>query len=167
MKVLISIAPFTTLMTVTLRPITEDDLPILFEIYASTRVEELAQVPDWSHEQKRAFLFQQFAAQHQYYQQNYVKSSFDVIAQEGLIIGRLYVARWEKEWRIIDIAFLPAHRGKGVGTTLVKGLLKQSREIGLPLTIHVERNNPALNWYHRLGFKMVEDKGVYLLLRAV
>jgi len=154
-------------MTVALRPITDADLPILFEIYAGTRAEEVAQVTWWDDEQKRAFLFQQFAAQHQYYLQNYINSSFDVITREDSVIGRLYVARWENQLRIIDIAFLPAHRGKGIGTGLVQGLLAESRERGVPLTIHVEQNNPALQWYQRLGFRMVEDKGVYFLLKAV
>ena len=33
-----------------------------------------------------------------------------------------------------------------------------------PLRIHVERFNPALRLYERLGFRQVEDKGVYLFL---
>jgi hypothetical protein len=30
--------------------------------------------------------------------------------------------------------------------------------------VHVERFNPALRLYERLGFRVAEDKGVYLLL---
>jgi GNAT superfamily N-acetyltransferase len=142
-------------MDFTLRPITDADLPILFEIYASTRTGELAPVTWWDEAQKRAFLFQQFAAQHQYYLQHYINSSFDVVMVDEQIIGRLYIARWENQIRIIDI-----------GTQLLGRLLEESRTQNLPLTIHVERNNPALAWYHRLGFKMVEDKGVYFLLSA-
>ena len=33
-----------------------------------------------------------------------------------------------------------------------------------PLRIHVERFNPALRLYERLGFRQIEDKGVYLFL---
>jgi hypothetical protein len=32
------------------------------------------------------------------------------------------------------------------------------------VTIRVERFNPALRLYERLGFSVAEDKGVYLLL---
>jgi hypothetical protein len=35
---------------------------------------------------------------------------------------------------------------------------------GKRVTIHVERMNPALQLYERLGFSMAEDNGVYLLL---
>jgi hypothetical protein len=34
----------------------------------------------------------------------------------------------------------------------------------LPLRIHVEKFNPALRWYERLGFRQIEDKGVYLFM---
>ena len=35
---------------------------------------------------------------------------------------------------------------------------------GKPVSIHVERFNPELRLYARLGFRQVEDKGVYLLM---
>ena len=34
------------------------------------------------------------------------------------------------------------------------------------MTVHVEKNNPARALYARLGFAIVEDRGVYDLLRA-
>lgn len=153
-------------MTVALRPITDADLPVLFEIYAGTRTEELAKVTWWTDSQKRAFLFQQFSAQHQYYLENYVNSTFDLILFNHAPVGRLYVARWENQLRIIDIALLSAYRGQGIGSQLIERLLSESRTQQLPLTIHVERENPALAWYFRMGFQMVEDKGVYLFLKA-
>ena len=33
------------------------------------------------------------------------------------------------------------------------------------MTIHVEKNNPAMRLYRRLGFRTEEDKGVYDLMR--
>jgi hypothetical protein len=33
------------------------------------------------------------------------------------------------------------------------------------VSIHVERMNPALTLYRRVGFEIAEDKGVYLLLQ--
>ena len=79
-------------------------------------------------------------------------------------MGRLYVARWEKEIRIVDITVLPEFRGSGIGTELLRDLQDEARTAGKSLTIHVERFNRALELYQRLGFKQVEDKGVYLLL---
>ena len=140
------------------------DESFLLDVYASTRAEELAGV-DWDEAQKDAFVRQQFAAQHAWYTQQYDKASFDVIVVDGQPAGRLYVARWREEIRIMDIALLPRHRGQGVGSSLLGTLMTEAAEAAKPLTIHVERYNPALRLYHRLGFVPVEDKGVYLLLR--
>jgi ribosomal protein S18 acetylase RimI-like enzyme len=149
---------------VTLRPITADDLLTLYQIYASTRVEELAQT-DWTDEQKTAFLRQQFDAQHQYYQANYPRAQFQMIEDAGVSIGRLYVDRWEDQIRIIDVALLPEFRGRGAGTWLINQVLNEGRRLNLPVTIHVECFNPALRLYERLGFRLEEDKGVYLFLK--
>ena len=149
---------------VTLRPITGDDLALLAQIYASTRAEELAQT-DWTDEQKAAFLRQQFEAQHQYYQDNYPGAQFQMVEEAGTPIGRLYVDRWEDQIRIMDVALLPAYRGRGLGTQLLEQILAEGRQLKLPVTIHVERFNPALRLYERLGFRVEEDKGVYLFLK--
>jgi GNAT superfamily N-acetyltransferase len=148
---------------VTLRPVGPDDDGFLAGLYASTRELELSQVP-WSAGQKAAFLRMQFDAQCAHYRQHYADASFDVVLVDGEPAGRLYVARWPNEIRIVDIAFLPDRRGRGIGTRLIGSLQREAGDRGVPLTIHVERLNPALALYERLGFTMAEDKGVYLFL---
>jgi ribosomal protein S18 acetylase RimI-like enzyme len=118
----------------------------------------------WDDEQKDAFLRMQFDAQDAWWQENYADASFDVILVEGEPAGRLYVHRGRSEIRIVDIALLPEHRGNGIGTQLLEGLLAEGDTGGKNVTIHVERMNPALRLYERLGFSVAEDKGVYLFL---
>ena len=149
-----------------LRPAGPDDRDFLLRVYASTREEELRLV-DWSDEQKAAFVEQQFEAQDAYYREHYHPATFDVIEDGGEPIGRLYVARWEDEIRIMDIALLPEHRGHGIGTALLRALLDEAAEAGQRLSIHVELNNPARRLYERLGFAPVEERGVYVLMEAV
>jgi GNAT superfamily N-acetyltransferase len=149
---------------VTLRPICPDDQPFLQALYASTREQELAPVP-WDATQKAAFLQMQFDAQHAHYQEHYAGAAFDIILVAGQAAGRLYVARWSSEIRIVDIAFVPGFRGRGLGTRLIADLQGEANGRGVPLTIHVERLNPALRLYERLGFELAEDKGVYLFLQ--
>ena len=152
---------------VNLRAIYEEDLPRLFEIYASTRAEELALVPDWSEEQKMAFLSQQFVAQHQYYQEFYQGAELQLIELDQEVVGRLYV-HWlysPQEVRIMDVALLPAYRGQGIGSQLIKSVQQKGAEMGKTVTIHVEYNNPALQLYERLGFQKIgEFNSVYYLL---
>lgn len=148
---------------VTFRPIEPGDAPFLCRVYASTREEELRPVP-WTPAEKAAFLRQQFQAQHAYYQEHYTGTRFEVILRDGQPVGRLYVARWPDEIRIVDIALLPEHRGAGIGTGILRDLLAEAVAAGKPVRIHVERLNPARHLYERLGFLPIEDKGVYHLM---
>jgi ribosomal protein S18 acetylase RimI-like enzyme len=150
-------------MNVTLQSIGPDDEPFLYRVYAGTRQEELAPVP-WPEAQKETFLRMQFTAQHRYYQEHYPDATFSIILSDGRAAGRLYVARRPEEIRIIDIALLPAYRNAGIGTSLLEDLISESEHARKPLSIHVERFNPALRLYERLGFEKVADKGVYFLM---
>jgi len=154
-------------LPITLRPIEATDRELLCSIYSSTRLEELS-VTDWSDEQKTAFLRMQFDAQHTYYQECYAGAAFDVIVFDGEPAGRLYVdrdrSRFPREIRLVDIALLPAFRGKGIGSELLRRLIEEATADQRALSIHVEWNNPALRLYERLGFRRIEDKGIYLLM---
>ena len=151
---------------ISLRPAREADRDFLYRVYASTRQEELAPVP-WSDAEKSAFLRMQFEAQHKYYTENYPAAQFQVIQLGDMPAGRLYVEPREREIRIMDIALLSEYRNHGIGSMLLDGILAQGQTSGLPVTIHVERFNPAMRLYQRLGFKPIADKGVYLLLERL
>jgi ribosomal protein S18 acetylase RimI-like enzyme len=146
-----------------LRPANPTDREFLFRVYASTRTEELAPVP-WDEHQKAAFLRMQFDAQDRHYHEHFPDAAFQVVVRDGQPAGRFYVARWAKEIRIVDIALLPEHRDAGIGTALLRELFAEADRAGKPVSIHVERFNPALRLYERLGFRRVVDKDVYVLM---
>lgn len=150
--------------SVTFRPITSEDRELLLRVYRSTREDELAMVVDWTPEMKDAFILQQFTAQHTWYQEHYQGAEFLVILVDGAPAGRLYVHRRPSEIRLVDIALLPEYRNTGLGTRLLCDLLAEGEATGKPVTIHVEIYNPAMRLYLRLGFRPIEDRGVYQLL---
>lgn len=148
---------------VSLRTVTEADRPFLLSVYASAREAELDQV-SWQPGAREAFLAQQFETQDRWWRQQTPDARFDVIVVDGEPAGRLYVDRRAREIRIVDISLITTHRSRGVGTRLLGDLISESDASGVPITIHVERFNPALRLYERLGFTLVEDRGVYLFL---
>ena len=150
-------------MSIDLRAVDASDEDFLYSVYASTRADEMARV-DWSTEQQEAFLRMQCRAQTQFYVENYPGAEFQVIVRNEQSIGRLYIHKRENEIRIMDIALLPDYRNSGIGSSLLGDILKQGKNLNLPVTIHVEKFNPALRLYQRLGFRPKEDKGVYLLM---
>jgi ribosomal protein S18 acetylase RimI-like enzyme len=148
----------------TFRRITDADLPFLARVYGSARAEELAVVP-WTGQQKAAFLDMQFRAQHADYQRNYPEADWLVTIYKGEDAGRLYVVRLPDQHSIIDITLLPEHRGKGLGETLLRDVMDEAAACGKPVEIYVEKFNPAMRLYRRLGFETREDKGIYDLMR--
>lgn len=154
----------TAAARVGLRAVVTDDRPFLREVYASTRADELAFVP-WTDEQKQMFTDQQFDAQDAYYRQHYEGAAYDVVLVDGEPAGRLYVARWDDEIRIMDIALLPAFRGRGIGRRLLEPLLREGAEAGKSVSVHVEQSNRAMSLYRRLGFVEIGEHGVYRLMR--
>jgi ribosomal protein S18 acetylase RimI-like enzyme len=147
----------------TLREATVDDEPFLFRVYADSRREELAHVP-WTDEQRHAFLASQFAAQYRYYRENYDGATYQIVLADEQPVGRLFVARWPDEIRVMDIALLTEYRGAGVGTRVMRELCDEADAIGIPIGIHVENQNAARRLYTRLGFEERQDRGVYSYL---
>ncbi len=153
--------------SLSIRPIQDEDLMVLNEIYGSTREKELKQVVEWNDEQKKNFVLQQFMAQHDYYQKNYIGAAFYTIQKNKVAIGRLYIHEnfQEKGVRIIDIAILPNWQNKGIGKSILKDILAKASKLNRAVSIHVETFNPAMKLYKKLGFeKISETNGVYHLL---
>jgi ribosomal protein S18 acetylase RimI-like enzyme len=151
--------------TVTLRAVVAADSEFLIAVYASTRAEELAAVP-WDDAQKEAFVRMQFVAQDRCWREQKPCAEFCVVLVDERPGGRLYLDRLADEIRIVDIALLPAYRGRGVGTSLLRDVLSEAQAADLPVTIHVERGNRARALYERLGFRPLSTTGVHHLLEA-
>ncbi len=147
-------------MKIKFRNITDNDLPLLQQIYRSTREEELA-LTDWDETQKTAFIQQQFSAQHSYYKEVYHDATFEIIVINNIDAGRLYRWESEKQLRIVDIALLPEFRNMGAGNKILDDLILQTENSGKILSIHVEYFSRALNLYKRKGFEIKDQTGVY------
>ena len=65
---------------------------------------------------------------------------------------------------VIDIALLPEFRGRGWGSAVLQDLMEDAGLTGRGVSIHVEKNNPAMSLYKRLGFIFVESNGIYDLM---
>jgi len=152
--------------SVTFRPVHSGDEDFLFAVYASTRAEELAPLT-LDENQRESFLTMQFTAQQQDYKRRFPDGDHRVLLLEDLPIGYLHLATSDQEIRILDLALAPEHRNKGLGTRLITDLLKQAAEAQKCVRVYVERFNPAIRLFERLGFSPVGDIGTHHLLESV
>lgn len=146
---------------VVLRSVEVTDRAFLVELYRSTRATELALFP-FDGAMLDAFVAQQFDAQDRAWAADRPSTTRSVVLVDGRPGGRLYVDRTADEVRVVDVALLPEHRGRGVGTALLQQVIRDADAAALPVTLHVERHNPAGGLYCALGFQVVEDLGVHL-----
>jgi ribosomal protein S18 acetylase RimI-like enzyme len=150
-------------MPITLRDALPQDEPFLFEVYASTRAQEMALVP-WDDEQRKSFLTMQFVGQHSYYREQFPDANYSVILRDDSPVGRFYVLREKGEIRILDITVLPGYRNEGIGTSLIQDLLAEAAQTEKRVQIYVETFNPSLQLFERLGFKSIEEEGINFLM---
>lgn len=143
----------------------DEDLPFIAALYASGRAREM-ETFGWPPELRAVFLKQQHLAQQHHFRAGYPDAEWLIIERDGEAVGRLYIEVNDLVVHGIDIALVPEMRGSGIGGAIMRDLISYGRELGKPITVYVEKGNPAARLYRRLGFveDSDEDKGPYELL---
>jgi ribosomal protein S18 acetylase RimI-like enzyme len=149
----------TAATEVSFRPELPGDQEFLAKLYATTRDVEMA-LTGWDAAQQEAFLRMQFQFQTAHYRQHYGDASYQIILRDTAPIGRIYVHHGAREIRLMDIALLPEFRGSGIGSAILENLLQEAARQQKTVTLHVERFNPALRLYRRMGFRAIEEHEV-------
>ena len=139
-----------------LRSYDEENDDFLFELYASTRAEEL-EAWGWTDQQRELFLRQQYEAQRQSYGLQFEDADHQIIVAAGQPIGRIMVSRAEDEYRLVDISLLRPYRGTGIGTQILRDLLCEAFDAQKPVRLSVTKINPAARLYARLGFVVTDE----------
>lgn len=149
-----------TTSNLTLRPERPEDEPLLFDLYASTRQEEMDAL-NWPPDLRTAFVTMQFKAQRTGYASMFPKGEFQMIVLNGTPIGRMVVDRAAKELRLVDLVIGLEHRNSGIGTELITTLMRQAEAAKKPLRLSVVTGNRATRLYERLGFRKTGQEGFH------
>lgn len=149
--------------SITLRPVSPEDESFLLELYAATRADELA-LTNWDERQRQAFVEMQFATQQQYYRTQFPEADHSIILADDRPVGRLYVARRPEEIRVLDITVAVEHRGAGIGSSILKGLIQEAEERDTSVRIYVEQFNPSLRLFQHLGFSSIQSTPSHFLM---
>lgn len=147
-----------------LREETDADAAFVVALYTDMRWEELRQA-QWPEAAVRDFLAQQCRLQAEHYRLHYPGAELLLIERaagaSATPVGRVYLRAGSDEVRLMDIALLAAECGNGIGTALVAALQREAARREQRVTLHVEPGNPAQRLYRRLGFTLIENRGVY------
>ena len=82
----------------------------------------------------------------------------------GRVVGAVWVRCGAGFGRVAEgvpelaVALDPACRGRGVGTRLLRAMLRLLADEGYPaVALSVQKANPAVRLYRRLGFRVVRE----------
>ncbi|NDD28437.1 MAG: GNAT family N-acetyltransferase [Proteobacteria bacterium] len=141
----------------TQRPARESDGAFLRQLYEDVRARDIAA---WG-PMAETLVPMQLRAQEGSYRAQFPDADHRIIECDGVAVGRCIVWRSAHEIRVVDVALLAAHRGRGLGTAVLTPLCDEARQTGRPLRLHVDAmNEAARRLYERLGLRVTELVGV-------
>jgi len=146
---------------ITIDPVLSSDEECLYQTFAGTRAEEMA-LTGWNAEQQDTFLRMQYDAQRRSYEMQLPEAKYGVIRCDGSAAERLILDGTAEEIHVVDIALLPEFRRRGIGSALMEAIIKEASQATKTVRLHVERFNPAMRWYERLGFIVISSGPIYL-----
>jgi ribosomal protein S18 acetylase RimI-like enzyme len=80
--------------------------------------------------------------------------SYSIIVIEERDVGALAVERCDTHIQLTQLYVIPAYQNRGIGTTLVRKLISEAKDLGKPLRLRVLSSNPARRLYEREGFRV-------------
>lgn len=137
-----------------LRPATEDDFELQWELHRTTMRDYIEQTWGWDDEQQLKFQRERF-----------VPEQMQVIQVDGEDAGLLLVQRRDDAIVLASIKIAPEHQSRGVGSQIIEEILAEAEERGLPVELRVLKVNPARGLYERLGFAVVEETETHYRMR--
>lgn len=139
-----------------MRPARASDSGFIESLYRSTRND--LRLIDAESDFVEALIDQQFRAQTAGYGEMYPDAMHFIVEKHGEAIGRVILDFSNNEVLIVDIALIPAARGKGFGRGVLRGLQVTAAKVQAPLVLSVHPANfAAKRLYLGLGFRVEQS----------
>jgi GNAT superfamily N-acetyltransferase len=139
-----------------LRPCSDADFEWAFELHRAALGDYVARTWGWDETDQRRIFADMFQCQ-----------ARRVIQVAGQDVGVLIVEERSGELFLALLELLPAWQGKGLGTEILRWLLRQAADSGRRLSLHVLRaNRRAAALYEREGLRVVGSDQVKLRMRS-
>jgi ribosomal protein S18 acetylase RimI-like enzyme len=138
---------------------TENDSEFFMELFGEIKSSEL-HLDTWPEQIRHQMIVMQFQAFEKYMKAEFPESVDFLITYQSENAGRLQLNKNEEGIRIINISLLPSFRNLGIGSAIIQDILSESNSKGISVYLEVDKINPALNLYSRLGFKIIGENEI-------
>ncbi len=147
---------------IVLRPAIASDAELLFDLYVQSNGASFAHFDEPLRSQ---LLEMQFQAQCQHYASVFPAATDSVIevcdAAGQHAVGRVIVDENDSRLQLVDISILPQWRSRGLGTEVISSLQTSAQSKQKVVRLTVNRLNPAIRCYEKLGFTTVGENDFF------
>lgn len=140
-------------MNLSLRPEQPADEPFLRRLIAATVAAELG-AESWPEPMRTHLAGIQCDARRTAVRTHFPDGASYVVLVDGGEAGWLFLARSAEEVRVAEIMLASEHRGRGVGSAVLRQVLQDAGDTPVRLWVNV-MNHDAVRFYERLGFRRV------------
>jgi len=141
-------------MRPSLRPARPDDSEFVFQVKKAALGEYVEKTWGWDEEFQRAF-----------HGREYQPTTTEIICLQGTDVGWLEVERASDSIRLTGIYILPEYQSRGVGSTVIRRIIKEAMAKELPVQLEVLKVNPrAQVLYEKLGFVVTGETETHNLM---
>ena len=126
------------------RPATESDYQFMWNLHQRTFRTYVEATWGWNEEW-----------QSEYFRETRDLSRYEILTDDGRDIGCLGIRNEEQVLFLEYIAILPEYQNQGVGSEVVRDLLRSAAERGVTVGLSVLKVNPARKLYERMGFQVI------------
>lgn len=135
----------------TLRDGTEADEPFFFRVFAENKAREFDAL-SLSGERLQPLLVMQYRARCAGYVSSHPEARQLVIEVGHTPVGQILLSEGPSSIQIVDIAIVPKHQARGLGTAVLIAMQARADSQAKKLRLQVVPHSPAHRLYDRLGF---------------
>ncbi len=133
-------------MKITTRQVTEADYDFLLVLRNEAMKGYVEEVYGWDE-----------AFQEEYFRKSFKPQHKKIIQYAGIDVGMYYVVEEDDCYIIKRIEVLCEYQNRGIGTKILRELLKRAEQQNKAVRLRVFKINPARRLYERLGFLIMGE----------
>jgi ribosomal protein S18 acetylase RimI-like enzyme len=138
------------------RPAVESDYRFMWDLHKQTLRSYVEATWGWDEEW-----------QSKYFRETRDLSRYEILVNNGQDIGCLGIRHDDKLLFLEYVAILPGYQNQGLGSEVVRGVLRSAAERGVPVGLSVLKANPARKLYERMGFQTIGSDEFRYYMEAV
>jgi ribosomal protein S18 acetylase RimI-like enzyme len=151
-------------MKVTLKKADQNYVDFAKKIFFQHKTNEL-NAHQWPDQVLLPILENQFNAQEIAYKIKFPNAERFFLMLKDLPVGILLLNK-DKSYHIINIIIDSQFQGQKIGTSVLSDIIEHAKTENKQVTLKVDRRNPALRLYMRLGFEITTEDEIYVSMIA-